>query len=451
MIEAGPWMRAWWYRWAGNSVGKAYIEEMRLVRQGVGISDVSTLGKIDVQGPDAAEFLNRIYVNGFAKLPVGKARYGVMLNDDGIVLDDGTTTRLSETRYFMTTTTAQAGEVMSWVEFLLQAAWPDLKVQVSLAHRRMGRHGGLGPEGARGAGAGLPGPRSFRCRAALYGLRWRSSSTACRCASSASASPASSPMRSMPRPITAWRCGSTSSPRPPRWASSPMGSRRWPRCASRRAMWPASSSITATRWTISASARWRARRSPIVGRELRQRPLLQAPDRWSLVGIECLEPDKRLRGGSILFAAGDKIEGHGRGYITSVTWSIELDKYIALGLYQGGLEACGRGDRLRLSAEGRAGAGAHRLAPFHRSQGRAPPCLSGNRPWPSALRQGRPGRRRRPAPPALGEDARLVPGPGRGLRVDAGRAGAGRQLPLLGGALAGKHRQGRRSGRRRSC
>ena len=131
MTEAGPWMRAWWYRWAGDSVGKAYIEEMRLVRQGVGISDVSSLGKIDVQGPDAAEFLNRIYVNGFAKLPVGKARYGVMLNDDGIVLDDGTTTRLSETRYFMTTTTAQSGEVMSWVEFLLQAVWPDLKVHVS--------------------------------------------------------------------------------------------------------------------------------------------------------------------------------------------------------------------------------------------------------------------------------------------------------------------------------
>ena len=70
---------------------------------------------------------------------------------------------------------------------------------------------------------------------------------------------------------------------------------------------------------------------------LRQRPNLQDPSRWSLVGIECLEPDKRLRGGSILFAAGDKIEGHGRGYITSVTFSTELEKYIALGLYQGGL------------------------------------------------------------------------------------------------------------------
>ncbi|MFN0194371.1 MAG: 2Fe-2S iron-sulfur cluster-binding protein, partial [Aestuariivirga sp.] len=114
-IEAGPWQRAWYYAWAGNSPETAYVKEMELVRQGVGLADISTLGKIDIQGPDAAEFLDRIYVNGFAKLPVAKARYGVMLNDDGIVLDDGTTTRLSDTRFYMTTTTAQAGEVMSWL------------------------------------------------------------------------------------------------------------------------------------------------------------------------------------------------------------------------------------------------------------------------------------------------------------------------------------------------
>ena len=82
---------------------------MELVRKGVGLADVSTLGKIDIQGPDAAEFLDRVYVNGFAKLPVGKVRYGVMLNDDGIVLDDGTTARISDTQFYMTTTTAQAG------------------------------------------------------------------------------------------------------------------------------------------------------------------------------------------------------------------------------------------------------------------------------------------------------------------------------------------------------
>jgi sarcosine oxidase subunit alpha len=130
MIEAG-WMRPWFYRWAGGSASEAYVKEMELVRRGVGLSDVSSLGKIDIQGPDAAEFVNRVYVNGFSRLGIGKARYGVMLHDDGLVLDDGTTTRLSETRFFMTTTTAQAGEVMSWLEFLLQAAWPELRVHVT--------------------------------------------------------------------------------------------------------------------------------------------------------------------------------------------------------------------------------------------------------------------------------------------------------------------------------
>jgi methylglutamate dehydrogenase subunit C len=75
-----------------------------------------------------------------------------------------------------------------------------------------------------------------------------------------------------------------------------------------------------------------------VGKELRFREKLQAPDRWSLVGLELLEPDKKLRGASILFAAKDEIKGHGRGYITSITWSTELGKFIALGLYQGGLQ-----------------------------------------------------------------------------------------------------------------
>ena len=84
-----------------------------------------------------------------------------------------------------------------------------------------------------------------------------------------------------------------------------------------------------------------ARDKAYVGRELRARPELQAAERWSLVGLECLEPGQRLRGGAILFANGEPQAGHGRGYITSVTWSTALDKYIALGLYQGGLSHVG--------------------------------------------------------------------------------------------------------------
>ena len=101
------------------------------MRNTVGMVDVSTLGKIMVQGPDAGEFLNRVYSNPFAKLPVGKARYGLMLRDDGIVFDDGTTWRLSETDWFMTTTTANAGPVMLHLANLLQTRWPELRVHIT--------------------------------------------------------------------------------------------------------------------------------------------------------------------------------------------------------------------------------------------------------------------------------------------------------------------------------
>lgn len=84
-----------------------------------------------------------------------------------------------------------------------------------------------------------------------------------------------------------------------------------------------------------------AKEKPFIGKELRMREEYQKPERWSLVGLELLEPDKKLRGGSILFAATDEIKGHGRGYITSVTWSTELNMFIALGLFDGGLKHMG--------------------------------------------------------------------------------------------------------------
>ena len=131
MLETGLWLRPWFYPQGAEDVDQAYLREMRLVRESVGICDVSTLGKIAVQGPDAGELLDRVYVNAFKSLPVGKARYGVMLRDDGIVMDDGTSWRVGEHEYFMTTTTANAGKVMAWLEELLETRWPDLRVAVT--------------------------------------------------------------------------------------------------------------------------------------------------------------------------------------------------------------------------------------------------------------------------------------------------------------------------------
>ncbi|SIQ33272.1 sarcosine oxidase subunit alpha [Rhizobium sp. RU20A] len=129
-VEAGPWYRSSHFPRAGEKgLAETVNREVLAVRAAVGICDVSTLGKIEVFGADAAEFLNRLYSNAVLKLPVGRARYGLMLREDGIVYDDGTVSRLGETHYLVTTTTALAAGVLSHMEYAAQVLWPDLDVR----------------------------------------------------------------------------------------------------------------------------------------------------------------------------------------------------------------------------------------------------------------------------------------------------------------------------------
>src|SRR5690606_28762507 len=123
------------------------------VRESVGIVDVSTLGKIAVQGPDAAEFLDRVYTNTFSTLAVNKARYGLMLREDGFAFDDGTTWRLGEHEFLMTTTTANAGAVMQHLDYFLDVVWPELRVNLTSVTDQW-------------AGAAIAGPKSREVLAA---------------------------------------------------------------------------------------------------------------------------------------------------------------------------------------------------------------------------------------------------------------------------------------------
>jgi sarcosine oxidase subunit alpha len=129
-VETGAWLRAQYFPKRGeNDWLTTVCREVNTVRSAVGFCDVSTLGKIDVHGPDAGVFLDRLYINTFSTLPVGRARYGVMLREDGLVMDDGTTSRLADDRYFMTTTTTNAARVYQHMQFCHQVLWPDLDVQ----------------------------------------------------------------------------------------------------------------------------------------------------------------------------------------------------------------------------------------------------------------------------------------------------------------------------------
>lgn len=335
-IDAGIWKRAWYYAWAGSSPETAYVKEMELVRKGVGLADVSTLGKIDIQGPDAAEFLNRVYVNGFAKLPVGKLRYGLMLNDDGIVLDDGTTARISETQFYMTTTTAQAGEVMSWLEYLLQCHWTDLDVQVVSLTDEWAGMAVSGPKAREALQLAFPdadlshealpymGCKDFVFDGVTVRLLRMSFSGELAYEVHVAADYA----------ISLWEHILK--------AAAPTGIKPYglEALASLRIEKGHVAGLELDhRNTLDdlGLGKMAGKENDYVGRALRFREDCQSPERWSLVGLELMEPEKKLRGGAILFAANDEIKGHGRGYITSVTWSTELNKFIALGLYKGGL------------------------------------------------------------------------------------------------------------------
>lgn len=147
MIEAGLWYRPSYFPKAGETTWRQSCDrEVNMVRETVGVSDVSTLGKIDIQGPDAAEFLDFVYANTFSTLKVGKVRYGLMLREDGHVLDDGTTARLSDTHYVMTTTTAAAGLVMRHLDFVAQALRPDLDVQTVSVTEQWAQFAVVGPK-----------------------------------------------------------------------------------------------------------------------------------------------------------------------------------------------------------------------------------------------------------------------------------------------------------------
>ena len=146
-VDAGLWLRPRYYKQGNETLHEASKREAANVRSNVGLCDVTSLGKIDIKGSDAAEFLNRVYTNAWMKLPIGKARYGVMLREDGMIFDDGTTTRISENHFHMTTTTAQAVNVLAHLEYYLQVVWPELDVNVLSTTEQW-------------AGAALAGPNS---------------------------------------------------------------------------------------------------------------------------------------------------------------------------------------------------------------------------------------------------------------------------------------------------
>jgi sarcosine oxidase subunit alpha len=330
----GLWLRPQYFPKTGESLREAYVREAAAARQGVGLVDVSSLGKIDVQGPDAATFLDRVYVNGWQTLKVGMARYGVMLRPDGIVLDDGTTSRISEHHYFMTTTTAGAGKVMTFLEYLLQTAWPDLKVQVTSVTSQW-------------AGVAVAGPRS---RELLRGL-----------IDDVDFEQAAFPFMGLRHgrlgeiPVRLLRISFSGELAYEVYTAAGYGARLWQALidAGREfALVPygteALGALRTEKGHVAGPelegrtsladlglSKMASRKKPYIGSALARREGLQDADRPQLVGLETVDGQGELRAGAILCEPG-KHDGHGLGFVSSVTYSPELEKTIGLGFLSGG-------------------------------------------------------------------------------------------------------------------
>lgn len=339
MTDAGLWQRPWYFAREGETITEAYIREATTVRKTVGLCDVTSLGKIAIQGPDATEFLNRIYSNPFAKLPIGKARYGIMLRDDGIVMDDGTTWRLSETDYFMTTTTAQAGKVMVFLEELLQTRWQDLKVHVTSVSEQWAGCAIAGPKSRDVLNACVEDPSLITNEALPFmGVlnTTLKGGIPCRIARISF---------SGERAFEAYV--------PSDYAPAMMD-----------LLWPAAESLEGCLYGLEALGALRIEKGHVTGAELdgrvtiddaglgkmaspaksfigsslRQRPDLIREGREQLVGIFPKDRSKTFNAGAILCDEAE-VSGHGKGRITAVTHSPALGHWIGLGFIEGDHEA----------------------------------------------------------------------------------------------------------------
>jgi methylglutamate dehydrogenase subunit C len=338
-VESSLWLRAQWYPRAGESDWLESVNrEVRTVRRSVGVCDVSTLGKIDLQGADAGEILDRLYANAWTTLAVGKARYGLMLREDGFVLDDGTTSRLAEHRYILTTTTANAAKVLQHMEFCQQWLWPELDVQLSSVSEQWAQLSVAGPR-SRDVLRKVVDPEHDISNAAfpymaaaeltvMGGLPARlfrisfSGELAYEIAV-----PAGYGDPLMRRIIEAGR----------EFAIAPYGTEALGVLRIEKGHVAGNEINGQTTARDLGLGRMMSSRKDYIGRVMAQRPGLTASDRPTLAGFKPVERAARLRAGAHFIAEGAEARAaNDQGYMTSVAFSPTLGHWIGLGFLAGG-------------------------------------------------------------------------------------------------------------------
>ncbi|RJT39912.1 sarcosine oxidase subunit alpha [Mesorhizobium waimense] len=343
-VDTGLWKRAQWYPRAGE---KDWLEsvtrEVKSVRGGVGFCDVSTLGKIDVHGADAGAFLDRVYINTFSNLAVGKARYGLMLREDGLVYDDGTTSRLAEDHYFLTTTTAKAGPVMQHLEFCRQVLFPELDVQLTSVSDQWAQFSIAGPktrdvlkeivdpaEDLSNEGFPFMGARKVALRGGIRARLFRISF------SGEMAFEISVPARygeALVRNLM--QAGKQFGVTP--YGTEALGVMR---VEKGHVAGPELNGTTTA--SDLGLGKMMSTKKDFIGRVMAGREALIAPDRQVVVGIKPTDKVRRLRSGAHIIPKGQTPgPDNDQGYVTSVCFSPTLDQWIGLGLVERGRERIG--------------------------------------------------------------------------------------------------------------
>jgi sarcosine oxidase, subunit alpha len=338
-VNAGLWKRPHSYPQGGETPEDAANREARNVRTNVGLVDVSTLGKIELQGADVAEFLNRVYINRWDTLAVGRCRYGVMLRDDGMVLDDGTTSRLAPTHYLMTTTTVNAVHVMQHLEALLQIDWPDLEVYATSVTEQW-------------SAAALSGPKARDVLAAVVDIDVSNAAFPFLAAGECKVRSATGAI-----PARLFRMSYSGELAYEIHVPANRGRAMWESVLAAGAPYEimpygteAMSTLRIEKGHVVIGAEVDGRTTAddlgmgklvnagkwCVGKPLLSRPALVATDRWQLVGLTALDGAVMPRGAKIVTDPDHPLPNPMQGHVTSWCWSPNLEAWIALALVANG-------------------------------------------------------------------------------------------------------------------
>ncbi|MBY0337307.1 MAG: sarcosine oxidase subunit alpha family protein [Acetobacteraceae bacterium] len=345
-VEVGPWLRAEWYARPGEKGWRDSVDREALnVRANAGVCDVSTLGKIEVVGPGAAALLDLVYANDISTLKPGRIRYGVMLREDGFVMDDGTCARLAADRFFLTTTTANAGKVMQHLEFCHQVLLPHLDVAVLSVTDAWAQVSVAGPKsrevlrGVLDDAAPLALPHMSVAEVTVCGgtparlyrlsfsgeLAWEVGV------------PAECGEAFMERLMAA---GAPHGLAP--YGTEALGVLRIEKGH------PAGGELKGQTTAADLGlGRMLSKRKDFIGRVLSQRPALVDPARPVLVGLRTRDARQVLRAGAHLLEPGAAPStGNSLGHVTAACWSPHLGRMIGLALLSGGRDR--HGTRIRV-------------------------------------------------------------------------------------------------------